>query len=446
LEPCDPQSVGFLLMVDISFLPITFGVIFGFIVLVILLILSSLISGSEVAFFSLSPANLSHIQGDKSKANSLILRLLEEPEQLLASILIANNFINVGIVILSAFITSKVVDFSQSLVIGFIFQTVIITFILLLFGEIIPKVLARSKALAFSRLMAFPLFVIGKIFKPFNYLLVTSAAQVSRRFSSRRNISIDELGDALDITSGQHPEEEKILRGIVNFGHTEVREIMQPRLDVVAIELTRGFNKVKSIAVESGYSRIPVYENSFDEVRGVLYVKDMIPYIDKADDFNWQKFIREPYFVPENKKINVLLSEFQANRIHLAIVVDEYGGTCGIVSLEDILEEIVGEISDESDEEVSLFTKIDEQNYIFEGKILLNDFAKVLNVDDSVFDDVRGEAETLAGVILEMVGALPQKNDTITHKFFKFTIVSVDNRRIRQIKVSIQKIAEDENE
>jgi len=294
--------------------------------------------------------------------------------------------------------------------------------------------------------MAFPLFVIGKIFKPFNYLLVTSAAQVSRRFSSRRNISIDELGDALDITSGQHPEEEKILRGIVNFCHTEVREIMQPRLDVVAIELTRGFNKVKSIAVESGYSRIPVYENSFDEVRGVLYVKDMIPYIDKADDFNWQKFIREPYFVPENKKINVLLSEFQANRIHLAIVVDEYGGTCGIVSLEDILEEIVGEISDESDEEVSLFTKIDEQNYIFEGKILLNDFAKVLNVDDSVFDDVRGEAETLAGVILEMVGALPQKNDTITHKFFKFTIVSVDNRRIRQIKVSIQKIAEDENE
>ncbi|MFA5647674.1 MAG: gliding motility-associated protein GldE [Bacteroidales bacterium] len=424
-------------MTDISFYPITFGVIFGFIILIILLALSNLVSGAEAAFFSLSPANLKYIGDNKSKTNSLILELLEKPEQLLASILIANNFINVGIVILSAYLTNIVVDFSQAPILGFVFQVVVITFILLLFGEIIPKVLATSKALPFSRFMSFPLFVIGKLFKPFTYLLVSSTAQMNRRFSSRRNISLDELGDALDITSGQHPAEEKILRGIVNFGHTEVSEIMRPRLDVVAIEVTKGFNKLKSIVIESGYSRIPVYENSFDEVRGVLYVKDMIPYIDNPDDFNWQKFIREPYFIPESKKINVLLSEFQTNRIHLAIVVDEYGGTCGIVSLEDILEEIVGEISDESDEEVSLYTKIDEHNYVFEGKILLNDFAKVVNVDDSVFDDVRGEAETLAGVILEMMGALPKKNDTITHKFFKFTIDSVDNKRIRRIKVSI---------
>jgi len=437
LELGDPLPVSIFLMTDISFYPITFGVIFGFIILIILLALSNLVSGAEAAFFSLSPANLKYIGDNKSKTNSLILELLEKPEQLLASILIANNFINVGIVILSAYLTNIVVDFSQAPILGFVFQVVVITFILLLFGEIIPKVLATSKALPFSRFMSFPLFVIGKLFKPFTYLLVSSTAQMNRRFSSRRNISLDELGDALDITSGQHPAEEKILRGIVNFGHTEVSEIMRPRLDVVAIEVTKGFNKLKSIVIESGYSRIPVYENSFDEVRGVLYVKDMIPYIDNPDDFNWQKFIREPYFIPESKKINVLLSEFQTNRIHLAIVVDEYGGTCGIVSLEDILEEIVGEISDESDEEVSLYTKIDEHNYVFEGKILLNDFAKVVNVDDSVFDDVRGEAETLAGVILEMMGALPKKNDTITHKFFKFTIDSVDNKRIRRIKVSI---------
>ncbi|MDY0201513.1 MAG: gliding motility-associated protein GldE [Tenuifilaceae bacterium] len=437
MELGDPLPVSIFLMTDISFYPITFGVIFGFIILIILLALSNLVSGAEAAFFSLSPANLKYIGDNKSKTNSLILELLEKPEQLLASILIANNFINVGIVILSAYLTNIVVDFSQAPILGFVFQVVVITFILLLFGEIIPKVLATSKALPFSRFMSFPLFVIGKLFKPFTYLLVSSTAQMNRRFSSRRNISLDELGDALDITSGQHPAEEKILRGIVNFGHTEVSEIMRPRLDVVAIEVTKGFNKLKSIVIESGYSRIPVYENSFDEVRGVLYVKDMIPYIDNPDDFNWQKFIREPYFIPESKKINVLLSEFQTNRIHLAIVVDEYGGTCGIVSLEDILEEIVGEISDESDEEVSLYTKIDEHNYVFEGKILLNDFAKVVNVDDSVFDDVRGEAETLAGVILEMMGALPKKNDTITHKFFKFTIDSVDNKRIRRIKVSI---------
>jgi gliding motility-associated protein GldE len=319
---------------------------------------------------------------------------------------------------------------------------VIITFILLLFGEIIPKILATSKALSFSRFMAYPLLIITKVFKPFNYLLVSSTAQMSKRFSQKRNISIDELSDALDITSGQHPEEKKILKGIVTFGHTEVREIMKPRLDVVALDITTGFNKLKSVVVESGYSRIPVYEHSFDEVRGVLYVKDLLPYINEPDDFNWQQLLREAYFIPESKKINVLLSEFQASRIHLAIVVDEYGGTCGIVSLEDILEEIVGEISDESDEEISLYTKIDDNNYLFEGKILLNDFAKVMNVSDSIFDDVRGEAETLAGVILEIMGYLPNKHDTITHKFFKFTIDSVDNKRIRRIKVTIAKQTE----
>lgn len=442
MEPGDYLIANVLTLADISFYPITWGIILGFVVLVVLLVLSSLVSGSESAFFSLSPVNLKYLQDNPSKTNMVVQQLIEEPEHLLASILIANNFINVGIVILSTYITNTIVDFSQSPVIGFIVQVVIITFILLLFGEIIPKILATSKALSFSRFMAYPLLVITKIFKPFNYLLVSSTAQMSKRFSQKRNISIDELSDALDITSGQHPEEKKILKGIVTFGHTEVREIMKPRLDVVALDITTGFNKLKSVVVESGYSRIPVYEHSFDEVRGVLYVKDLLPYINEPDDFNWQQLLREAYFIPESKKINVLLSEFQASRIHLAIVVDEYGGTCGIVSLEDILEEIVGEISDESDEEISLYTKIDDNNYLFEGKILLNDFAKVMNVSDSIFDDVRGEAETLAGVILEIMGYLPNKHDTITHKFFKFTIDSVDNKRIRRIKVTLAKQTE----
>ncbi|MDD3568036.1 MAG: gliding motility-associated protein GldE [Bacteroidales bacterium] len=437
MEPGEHLIANTIFLADISFHPITWGIVFGIVVLLILLVLSSLVSGSESAFFSLSPVNLKYLEDNPTKTNAVILRLLAEPEQLLASILIANNFINVGIVILSAFITNATIDFSHSPIIGFVVQVVVITFILLLFGEIIPKILATSKALSFARFMAFPLFVITKVFKPFNYLLVSSTAQMNKRFSQKRNISIDELSDALEITSGHHPEEKKILEGIVTFGHTEVREIMKPRLDVVALDISTGFNKLKSVVVESGYSRIPVYEHSFDEIRGVLYVKDMLPHIDEPDDFNWQALLREPYFIPESKKINVLLSEFQANRIHLAIVVDEYGGTCGIVSLEDILEEIVGEISDESDEEVSLYTKIDDNNYLFEGKILLNDFAKVLNVNDSIFDDVRGEAETLAGVILEMVGHLPNKNDTIKHKYFKFTIDSVDNKRIRRIKVTL---------
>ncbi|MDX9845426.1 MAG: gliding motility-associated protein GldE [Tenuifilaceae bacterium] len=436
MEPGEHFIIS-ILLADITYYPLTVGVVFGFVVLAILLLLSSLVSGSESAFFSLSPKDIRYLEESQNKSCKKILELLEKPEQLLASVLVANNFINVGIVILSTYLTNSIVDFSASPIFGFIVQVVIITFVLLLFGEIIPKILATNKALSFSRFMAVPLLIITKIFRPVNYLLVSSTAQMSKRFSPRRNISIDELSDALEITSGQHPEEKKILRGIVTFGHIEVREIMKPRMDVVAVDISAGLNKVKSVVVESGYSRIPVYEQSFDEIRGVLYVKDLLPHIDEPDTFAWQNLIREPYFIPESKKINVLLSEFQANRIHLAIVVDEYGGTCGIVSLEDILEEIVGEISDESDEEVSLYSKIDETTYLFEGKILLNDFAKVVNVDDEIFDEVRGEAETLAGVILEIMGYLPNKNDTITHKFFRFTIDSVDNKRIRRVRVKI---------
>jgi len=421
---------------------LTFGIVAGFIVLLVLLLLSSLVSGSESSFFSLSPTQVNKLEEEPGRTNNTIVDLLKRPEHLLASILIANNLINVGIIILSAYLTNSLFDFSGSEILGFIIQVVVITFILLLFGEILPKILATNKPLPFSRLMALPLLVLTKVLRPLNYLLVRSTAQVSRHFNPKRNISIDDLSEALDITSGQHPEERKILKGIVTFGHIEVREIMKPRLDVVAVELTTGFNKLKAIVVESGYSRIPVYNQSFDEIEGLLYVKDLLPYIHEPEDFNWQKLIRQPYFVPESKKINKLLTEFQSNRIHMAIVVDEYGGTCGIVSLEDILEEIVGEISDESDEEISLYTKIDDYNYLFEGKILLNDLCKVLNLNDSIFDSVRGEAETLAGLILEITGQLPERNTIVNHKQFKFTIDSVDNKRIKRIKLTIKKVNE----
>ncbi len=416
---------------------LSLGIVIGLVVLLLLLAMSSLVSGTESAFFSLSPAQIKNLKESDTKTSKLVLELLQKPERLLATVLIANNFVNVGIVILSSFLVDALFDFSQAPWVGFLLQVVIITFIILLFGEIIPKLFAASKAPRVACAMAMPMYTLFKIFYPLNFLLVSSTARVGRRFGSRRHISIDEIGDALSITSGHHPEERKILRGIVTFGHIEVQEILKPRLDVIAVDITTGFNKLRSIVVESGYSRIPVYEETFDEVRGVLYVKDLIPYIDEPDTFEWQKLIREAYFVPESKKINELLSEFQSNRIHLAIVVDEYGGTCGIVSLEDILEEIVGEISDESDEEVPLYTRIDNQNYLFEGKILINDLCKVLNLSDTILDDVRGEAETLAGVILEMTGHLPQKNDVINHKYFRFTIDSADKKRIKRVKVEL---------
>lgn len=416
---------------------LSLGTIIGLVILALLLLMSSLVSGTESAFFSLSPAQIKNFDESEVKSNKLVLQLLHKPERLLATLLIANNFINVGIVILSAFLANNIFDFSQAPLLGFLLQVVFITFILLLFGEIVPKLFAANKAQQVTRAMAAPMYVLFKLFYPLNHWLVSSTARVSRRFGSRRNISIDEIGDALEITSGHHPEERKILRGIVTFGHIQVQGILKPRIDVVAVDISTGFNKLKSVVVESGYSRIPVYEETFDDVKGVLYVKDLIPYIDEPDTFEWQKLIREAYFVPEGKKINELLSEFQLNRIHLAIVVDEYGGTCGIVSLEDILEEIVGEISDESDEEEPLYKRLDTNNYLFEGKILINDFCKVLNLNESVLDDVRGEAETLAGVILEMTGRMPLKRDVINHDLFKFTIDSVDKKRIKKVVVTL---------
>ena len=425
---------------DIVFYPFDLTIGIGLSGLVILLIASALISGSEVAFFSLSPIDLNHIGKDNTRSSIIVNMLLENQERLLATILVANNFINVAIIILSTIIANLLVDFSSAPAIGFFFQVVVITFLLLLFGEILPKLYANHKPMKFSLMMAYPLLTLQKVLQPVSWLLIVSGSLVySKANHKKENISINDLSHALDIAAPSLNEDKMILKGIVDFGNTDVTEIMKPRMDVIAVNISTGLNKLISIIIESGYSRIPVYVETFDNVKGILYVKDLLPHHQKGDSFRWQTLIRPPYFVPETKKINFLLKEFQTQKIHMAVVVDEYGGTTGIVTMEDILEEIVGDISDEFDLEELYFSKLDDRNYIFEGKTPLNDFYKILNLSHDVFDEIKGDADTLAGLILEYEGEIPEKNKKIFYNQFEFKIESADNRRIIQIRVCINK-------
>lgn len=424
--------------IGITLNPISFDIFIAFIIVLFLLISSALVSGSEVAYFSLSPAELNKLRRSKLKIDQSVIRLLGIPDRLLATILVANNFINIGIVIISAFITSKLFNFSGPAAYGFIIQVVIITFLLLFFGEILPKVYASRYAVKFSKLMAKPLDISEKIFRPINSFLIYSTSIVNKKFKQKRkNISIAELSDALELTQYDISEDKKILKGIVKFGNIYVKEIMKSRVDVVSVDITTKFKDLMSIINNSGYSRIPVYENTFDNIKGILYIKDLLPYIHKSGFFKWQSLIRPPYYIPESKKINDLLKEFQINKIHMAIVIDEYGGSSGIVTLEDILEEIVGEITDEYDYEENIYTKVDENQYIVEGKILLNDFYKILNISENVFDDIKGDADTLAGLILELRGEIPRKDEKISYKNFVFKVLSVDKRRIIKIHVTV---------
>jgi len=413
-------------------------VITGLAVLVILLFISALVSGSEVAFFSLRPEDIEKLKSNKSKKASLALKLYASPDKLLSTILVANNTVNIAIVLLAAFLSTRTFDFSSSPVLGFIVEAVVITFLILFFGEIIPKVFATRNQLAMVLFVAFPISFLEKFFRPISAFLIFSTSFVRNRTGFKQtNISMDDLSDALELASDDINEDEKILKGIVNFGNIDVSEIMCPRIDVTAIDIRLGFNKVKSIIIESGFSRIPVYSGSFDSVKGILYAKDILPYTGNPDNFKWQSLVRPPHFVPETKKINELLKEFQIKKIHMAVVIDEYGGTSGIITLEDVLEEIVGEITDESDEDEPLYRKIDERTYIFEGKILLNDFFKIIETEDDPFEDVRGESETLAGLVLELTGEIPQKGKEITYHNFKFRIESADKRRIKEIRLEI---------
>ncbi|MZP55406.1 MAG: gliding motility-associated protein GldE [Bacteroidales bacterium] len=409
-----------------------------------LLIGSGLMSASEVAYFSLRPEDIEKLRNDKSSKNQSVLKLFSMPEKLLSTILVANNTINVTIVLLAAFISARLFDFSAEPLIGFIVEAIVITFLLLFFGEILPKVFASRNGLQTALFMAFPLTILIKILKPVTSLLIKSSSIVKKRTSRRSSdLSMDDLSDALELTSDELDEDEKILKGIVNFGNISVNAIMCPRIDVTAVDIKLGFCQIISVIIESGFSRIPVYSESFDNVKGILYAKDVLPYMNNTDSFKWQSLLRPPYFVPETKKINDLLKEFQQKKIHMAIVIDEYGGTSGIITLEDILEEIVGEITDESDEDEILYRKIDERTFMFEGKILLNDFLKVLDLDENFFDYVKGESETLAGLILELTGEIPKKNQVIKYGDFKFTIESADRRRIREIRVEYNQADKD---
>ncbi len=409
--------------------------------MVLLLFCSAVISGSEVALFSLSPQNINDLGNEESPKNKKLLKLLSNPEKLLATILIGNNFVNIGIVILSSFITNSLVDFSNAPTLGFVVQVVVITFLLLLFGEIIPKVYATQTSVSFSKFVAYPLFYLEKLFLPLSIVLIKSTSIVNKGVSKKQNFSMDDLSQALELTADEISEEMEILEGIVKFGNINVEEIMISRMDAIAIDLRTSFSKLKSVIIESGFSRIPVYDGSFDNIKGILYVKDLLPHHHKPNTFRWQSIIRPPYYVPETKKINDLLEEFQTHKNHIAIVVDEYGGTSGIITMEDIIEEIVGDITDESDDSKPTFTKEEDGSYLFEGKTSLNDFFKITELNSDIFDTIKGDAETLAGLLLEMKGEIPQKKEEFIFKNYRFIVEAVDNRRIKKIRFILPKIS-----
>jgi putative hemolysin len=437
-----PLSV-FLLDIPVS--GVSFILIAGIIAIVILLIGSAMASGAEVAFFSLGPNQLHEIRLKEDKADKAVLHLLEMPKRLLATLLIANNFFNVAIVIISTYVTNSLFDFEQfPYWLAFFIQVIVVTSIILLFGEVMPKVYATKNNLRLARFLAGPVHVASRIFYPLSSLLVHSTTLIDRRISRKAyNVSISELSDAIELTSGKNtPEEEKkILQGIVRFGDIEVKEIMRSRVDVTAVDVGISFRELLSTIIDAGYSRIPAYEDSFDQVRGILYIKDLLPHLSRKDDFQWKDLLRDAFFVPENKKINDLLQEFQEKKIHLAVVVDEFGGTSGIVTLEDIIEEIVGEISDEHDEPVGAFeySKIDDFNYIFEGKTSLNDMYKILDIEDGMFDQVRGDADSIAGLMLELIQKMPEKDEKVSYRQFTFTVKAADKRRIKRVLVTRSK-------
>lgn len=413
-----------------------FALIPEIILLILLVVVSAFISGSEVAYFSLTPGDLEELEHSKKRNGASALRLLSKPDKLLSTILVANNTVNIAIIILAAFISSRLFDLSDNPVLSFIIEVVVITFILLLFCEVMPKVYASKNQLSFALRMAPALTFATKLFRPLTSLLSMSTFFVKRRAKTRdTNISINDLSDAIELTSSEIRDDKEILKGIVRFGNISVSAVMCPRMDVTALDIRRGFNSILPEVIDSGFSRIPVFAGSFDNVKGILFVKDLLPHLGKPDTFKWQSIIRPPYIVPETKKISELMKEFQEKKIHMAIVVDEYGGTSGIVTLEDILEEIVGEITDETDEEIPLYRETGPGSWIFEGKILLNDFYRITGTEGDPFADVRGDSETLAGLLLELIEEIPLKGRVISAGGFKFTIETIDKRRIKEIRV-----------
>jgi gliding motility-associated protein GldE len=403
---------------------------------IILLMLSAMASGSEVAFFSLTPNDVEELESRSDSAAQRVVDLLSNPDRLLATILVANNMVNICLVIMVTRVINSIFIFSG--VWEFVFNTVIITFLLLLFGEIMPKVFTQSNPVKMSLFFSGPLKFLRWLLYPLAFILIRTSSRVSRFASKGAEISIEELADAVDIAETGSEEEQKMLSGIISFGQTEVVEIMHSRVDITGLEYDAKYSEVRKVIVETGYSRIPVYGDDLDDVRGVLYVKDLLPYIAQGDDFEWQTLLRKPYFVPEHMMIDDLLKEFQKKKIHIAIVVDEYGATQGLVSLEDILEEVVGEITDESDDdEDKLYEKIGENTYIFDAKIHIGEFIRAIGFDEDAFSDVEGHAETLAGLMMELKRDLPRRGDELQSHGVKFFIATMDGRRVDKIKVEV---------
>lgn len=434
-------------MGDVGVNQITLDAVVALIASGLLLVISGLISASEVAFFSLTPADINQIEESDNAKDKLIAQSLQQPENLLATILIGNNFVNVAIILLLTLFTNSLLNFENAQLLGFIFQIVVITFLLLLFGEIVPKIYASRNGQKISRFTVSFLHFLGVLFKPMVKLLVNSTSFVNNKLAkhNRTNISMDELSQALELTTNNKDEDKEILEGIIKFGNIQVVDIMTSRVDMVDVDIKTNFKQLIKLIIDCGYSRIPVYSGTRDNIKGVLYSKDLLPHLDKPDNFRWQSLMRQPYYVPETKKIDDLLNEFQKNRVHLAIVVDEYGGTSGLVTLEDIVEEIVGDISDEYDEDEKMFTKIDNHTFVFEAKIQLNDFFKIEEIEAEDFSKISEEVETLAGLVLEIKGEIPTKNERIVYDKYIFEIMAVDNRRIKKIKLHINNTEEHED-
>jgi len=430
----------------------TTTIVLSITVLLFMLFCSALISGAEVALFSLTKSEVDSLNNDHSKSKKTIAKLLKSPQKLLATILVANNFINIGIVILFASISEKMFGNYQVIIpffkydlkieLIFFFEVFVITFLILFFGEILPKIYANKNNLSFSKFMSGPLKVLDILFTPISTPLKSSSLTIHRLLGKQKSdFNINHVSQALELTSKANTsmEEQKILKGIVSFGNTETRQVMCPRIDIFALEISTNFQTVISKIVKNGYSRIPVFQDSIDSIKGILYAKDLLQHIRKKS-FDWTKLIREPFFVPENKKLDDLMTEFQQKKVHLAIVVDEYGGTSGVISLEDIIEEIVGDISDEFDDDDIVYSKIDDFNYVFEGKTSLKDFYKIIKLEDeSVFENKKGESETIAGFVLEISKSFPKIKTQYKFKNYTFVVEGINNKRIEQIKVSIEK-------
>jgi len=433
LDP-DPTSFKSLIMaIDVS-------VVFGFVLLFFLLFCSALISGSEVALFSLTRTDIEKRLDAKSKRILIILSLLERPKKLLATILVANNFINIGIVILFAYLSSDLFSGIKSIILKFTIEVVIVTFLILLFGEILPKIYASRNNLKFATLMAYPIKVLDVLLSPISLPMRSITIGIHNKLGRQKsNLNVDYLSQALELTSEEDTtkEEHKILQGIVSFGNTDTKQVMRPRIDIFALNMDQKYIEILPEIIKNGYSRIPVYKENIDSIKGILYAKDLLPYLERKQ-FDWTSLIREPFFVPENKKLDDLMLEFQEKKVHLAVVVDEYGGTSGLISLEDIIEEIVGDISDEFDDEDLTYSKLDDNNFVFEGKTALKDFYKIIKIEDEEsFEENKGEAETVAGFVLEISRSFPKLNSDINFKNYVFKIEALDKKRIKLVKFTI---------